>query len=107
MSSTNVGNRRLSVETLHELLADRQRRLVLEHLYDTDRSTIPLTDLVDVLCTREDEESRQQARINLLHKHLPKLADYDIVEYDRHNEAVRYRGDTQLETLVEISTFYE
>jgi predicted transcriptional regulator len=107
MSSTNVDNRRLSVETLHELLADRQRRLVIEHLHDTDRSTIPLTDLVDVLRTQEDEESKRQARISLLHKHLPKLADYDIVEYDRHDEVVRYRGDTQLETLVEISTFYE
>ena len=107
MSSTNVDNRRLSVETVHELLADRQRRLVLVHLHETDKSTFPLSDLVGVLQVGEDEESKRRARIDLLHKHLPKLADYDIVEYDRQDEAVRYRGDTQLETLFEISTFYE
>lgn len=107
MSSKNVNDRRLSVETIHELLADRQRRLVLIHLHDTNRSTIPLADLVEFLQAQEDGESKRRVRINLLHRHLPKLADYGIIEYDRQTETVRYRGDTQLETLVEISTFYE
>ncbi|WP_231187189.1 hypothetical protein [Haladaptatus sp. DYF46] len=41
--------------------------------------------------------SPEQARIALVHKHLPRLADYNIIEYDKHGETVYYHETPRLE----------
>lgn len=88
-------NTRRRVDDLLAVLADRHRRDLLYHL-----PTMGVTD-VETLATRlaaadedvpPDEvppERREQVQVQLVHTHLPKLADLGAIEFDRRSGAVR------------------
>ncbi|WP_227379811.1 helix-turn-helix domain-containing protein [Haladaptatus halobius] len=97
-----------SIGTVCDLLANRHRRVVLDHLQDGDSDAVTLTELAAVIQTQVDDvESEQQARTILIHNHLPKLADYDIIEYDQRSETVRFCDGIQNELLFELGGFYK
>lgn len=50
---------------------------------------------------RGEQPKRDRIHLSLLHRHLPKLADRGIVEYDVRNDAIRYRECERLESLLE------
>ncbi|WP_227378577.1 DUF7344 domain-containing protein [Haladaptatus halobius] len=45
----------------------------------------------------------EQARIALVHKHFPKFADYDVIEYDERSETVRYHETQHLEQYLALA----
>ena len=77
-------------------LANRRRRHVLYYLRDHDRAQID--DLAVHIAAWEQEipvtevlpEDADRVYTDLVHSHLPKLADYGLVEYDRRSDAVCY-----------------
>ncbi|WP_266082905.1 DUF7344 domain-containing protein [Haladaptatus caseinilyticus] len=90
-----------SFDTLFTLLANQQRRSILSHLTTMQGMTISHQALVDVL-THSLAVSRERLRLNLHHRHLPKLADCNLVEYDSEEETIRYQSSDRLEDLLEI-----
>lgn len=44
---------------------------------------------------------RDQLAVKLVHSHLPKLAEYGVIEYDPRSGTVRYRPDEQVETVLD------
>ncbi|WP_265108804.1 DUF7344 domain-containing protein [Halosolutus halophilus] len=85
----------LDPETACALLADSRRQLVLSHLDPGERATV--TELVDEIAAWERTEQsdagdpidRRRIEISLVHKHLPRLADHDVVDYrPESNEVV-------------------
>ena len=100
------------VDTAMELLADRDRRSVLQYLANGDGSAT-LTELVVEIAARNaatepkaisdhgdvSARDRRTARISLHHTHIPKLAAADVIDYESDTETVtlRERGRALLE----------
>jgi len=81
-----------------ELLAHRDRRLVLSTLAENGDERIPVSVLSDeVARERGDDVNPEAVLIDLHHVHLPKLSREDIIEYDPEESLVTYRGHDGLE----------
>jgi spore cortex formation protein SpoVR/YcgB (stage V sporulation) len=85
------------------LVADRRRRRLLEHLQHTGE--VQIDDLVDRLYQAEAaaddrQTSRKQLAVHLNHTHLPKLAEYGVVDHDHDRGTVEYRPDAQIEAVL-------
>lgn len=85
-----------SLDLVFGLLADRRRRFVLACLADRTGST-SRRELARAIAVRENEspidevpdEVVENVAVSLAHKHLPKLAEAGVVEYDQVRGLVR------------------
>ncbi len=81
------GTEHLSENEYHELLASERRRTTLGVLATTT-PPIELEKLASTVAARErgvdavDTEAIELVTVDLHHKHLPKLASLEIVDYD-------------------------
>ncbi|WP_424016763.1 DUF7344 domain-containing protein [Halorientalis pallida] len=81
-----------------ELLAHRDRRLVVSTLLENGDDRLPVGVLTDVIVReRADDVRPQSVLIDLHHVHLPKLQRADVIEYEREASLVVYRGNEELE----------
>lgn len=95
-----------SFDALLQLVADRRRRQAIHHLRHEADGNTTIDDLVDRmhdggLDADGHPTDREQLAIQLYHAHLPKLADYGVVEFEPENGAIRYRPDEQFETVLD------
>jgi predicted transcriptional regulator len=66
-----------------------------------------LEDLVDLLEQQTPDSKNgppqdgDQLAIQLHHVHLPKLAEYGVVDFEHGSGAVRYRPDEAVETVLD------
>jgi hypothetical protein len=95
-----------TLDALFEILANQQRRYTLYHLSKMKGVTITLSELIDVL-VQDVTATRTQLRLELHHCHLPKLADYNIIEYDPRSQTIRYHNSDRLETLLGVCQHHE
>ncbi|AQL44065.1 hypothetical protein BV210_15745 [Halorientalis sp. IM1011] len=88
--------------TTLDLLASEHRRLVIQYLRAEGEATVD--DLVSAI----SETSDRNARISLLHTHLPKLADAGVIADDERSDDryLVYEGlpldDTTVEELIPV-----
>lgn len=100
------------VDLLFEVLADRRRRLVLGYLESTDDGVAEYDELVDHVLAgtstdAAEPDARKRIAADLHHRHLPKLADSDLIEYDRRSETVRYRGAEAVPELLDLASDHD
>jgi hypothetical protein len=85
--SDRDGSSTLAVETVHELLGNPRRRFVLRALFEDD--VIDLDRLTTRLARWENEtreptdEEYSRAHVALASVHVPRLAEADLVRFDR------------------------
>lgn len=89
-----------------DLIADRQRRLVLYYFQQTTDGLATFEELVDYLIVHEahshiDLRDDTAVRAQLHDTHIPKLAAANIVKYEPHRQTIQYRSDPALEHLLE------
>lgn len=72
----------MTIDACFELLSSWQRRFVLQYLQQC-ATPVTLDRLARSLAASCDELSADEARIQLHHHHLPKLAAAELVAYDR------------------------
>lgn len=90
---------RLAEDQFYRALASSHRRRLLYYLRETDESTVE--ELASVLSgweatttgTMHTRSDRSAIRLQLLHNHLPLLADAELIDYDSDT------GTVQLESL--------
>ncbi|WP_049890820.1 winged helix-turn-helix domain-containing protein [Natrinema versiforme] len=75
------------IDAVFALLSNATRRSVLRYLVDAEETTArelarTLTMEAPDSDTRAIDDSRQVVATALVHNHLPRLDEYDIVEYD-------------------------
>lgn len=96
----------LQPETVHEILSNTRRRLVLEALQEDE--TLTLGELADRIASRQADESpppsdlRRNVYVSLQQTHFPKLDKAGIVDYDPVTKEV-----TPAERLDDITVFLE
>lgn len=82
----------LSSDRIYEVLAHERRRYLCYLL--CDRSEIHLDEAVASIGEWEsddqspDERRREHIRLALLHNHIPKLRERDVVEFDSHSRTL-------------------
>lgn len=94
-STSGPSDRSLSTETISTLLAHERRHAVLDVLRTHDEP-LPLADLADEVAVRERErridsipaEEVKRIYMSLYHRHVAKLANHGVVEYDQDRDIV-------------------
>jgi hypothetical protein len=85
-------------DLVFEVLSTRRRRRLLAHMNGSGRDVFEVDELAEMLAEESGGGSegptnrRERARVELHHKHLPKMEDAGVLEYDARTEQVRYRG---------------
>jgi hypothetical protein len=93
----------LTLSTASKLLTKPARRAVIRYFSVEETATAGLTELAAHIHEEVDGiTSFEQAQITLVHTHLPKLADHEVIDYDKRSETVRYRDGEHLEQLLEV-----
>ncbi|MXV61122.1 hypothetical protein GS429_03420 [Natronorubrum sp. JWXQ-INN-674] len=88
------------LDTVFDILSDRQRRVLLQHL-ETDEPTT-IDELVDEM-SAHIEADPPQISIALHQKHLPKMAETELLDYDPRSETVRYYGHRFLDEVLDYT----
>ena len=88
-------------DDLLRLLADADRRRILNSLRDADDGVATVDELRRAIDER-DRGGSESTYVNLVHSDLPKLEDAGAIEFDRRSETVRYQGCPQVEKLLEF-----
>jgi len=99
----------LSIDTVCDLLADEQRRLLLQYLHQQTQlcQVEELEDHLMTKCTEEDgsqsNSEHQRITISLHHVHLPKLADASLVMWDSNDgtASLTERGELVVSELLQ------
>lgn len=90
-----------TLDTTIGALASSSRRHILRRLSREPDNTATIDELGDVLLTDGNgRTSGDEAKIALLHAHLPKLTEAGIVDVDWRHGTVRYREDHLIESLL-------
>ena len=94
-TATSDGGHSLT-ERIFGALANKRRRYVLYYLQDHNHMDVE-TLAHQIAAWEEDlpiedvpEDVYESVLTNLLHSHLPKLADYGLIEYDARSGTIRY-----------------
>lgn len=90
----------LPVDAVFTILSDEQRRHFLYYLIDEAGGTARVSDVVDYLDTVESEATPGEGDsilVELHHRHLPKMEEAGLVDYDGEEGTIRYREDPLVE----------
>lgn len=97
-------------DTAFTLLANSRRRYLLYHFLENDWATVEALSRriaaweADVQVQEIDDDDREWVAVSLVHNHLPRLADHDVLEYDpRNGDVVTSSGFERIRPFVERS----
>lgn len=103
-----------SLDTAFDLLRAPRRRYLLYYLYEIGGEVVDTDDAIDAVCAyeargtdRDGFPPREDVLIDLHHDHVPRLADAGVVEYDRRQGTIRFRGSAPLEEWLEHARHLE
>lgn len=85
-------------DELLAVLADRDRRIVLDYFLESGATVASVEDLVREV--NERRHGRAEQTLVLHHSMLPTLDESGIVDYDDDRNVVRYSGNDLLESLL-------
>lgn len=88
-----------------ELLANPRRRRLLRYLGEHSDTVFEREDLARVLAPG-DRHGYEYLETVLAHRHLPKIADCSLIEYDHQSGTIRVTGAVD-ELLPLLETFEE
>lgn len=95
------------IDERFKLLSQYERRCLIRFLQSAETDRVSISDVVSHLQQQDSAPNkRDELTIALHHKHLPKLAAVDVIQFDSSSETVRYNGDELLDALLETSEKY-
>ncbi|WP_435177938.1 DUF7344 domain-containing protein [Halorussus sp. AFM4] len=93
------------IDSAFDVLSSRNRRAIVRYFQTTDEPIATVNDLAhhckEVGSEGNNAVANDRMTAQLHHRHLPKLADAGVIEYDARSETVRYKGDSLTEELLE------
>lgn len=101
-------------DVLFDVLSVARRRYLVYYLLTLDVNVVEFEAAVNAVYRYEaagtesdDDVLRENVRIDLHHTQVPRLADAGILEYDRRQGTIRFRGDPALEEWAEHARYKE
>lgn len=110
------GDPKSATQSIHErldevfdALADSRRRHALSYLSEKTGDAATLSELVAEVVARESDRERdfeyyESVAIELHHRHLPKLEESGLVEYDERSQTVRYHERPRVQAYLSLAT---
>jgi len=100
------GPRHLSVDAILGLLAQQERRDLIQRLQQESKNSCSFEKIVEHLLSKTADRTGERPghdnmEVQLQHVHLPKLADAGLIEYDVRSQTVRYNSHDEVEQLLE------
>lgn len=90
-----------TLDPLLSILRDPLRRRTVLFCASASDRMLEFDDLVDHLARGDGQSAeartREEIAIDLHHRHLPKLAEAEVIEFDPHSGIIRYLGSDKLE----------
>lgn len=103
-----IFSRSVSELTIHSILQNERRRYVLEYLREQDQQPC-LRDVVEWIADIEAGESppsrnvRNSVYVSLHQTHLPKLDEWNVIDYDNQSKEVALQDTAQeVEVFMEV-----
>ena len=97
-----------SRDRLFEVLANERRRRIILYLDRKDGEVASTLELIDYVMVHEaesiDDLASDEVTIALYHRHLPRLEEAGLIEYDARSRTVRYRGDGVIGEQLDVIT---
>lgn len=87
-------------DNLLTILAAPRCRAVLTYFRDTATEAASAKDIADEI-NNQDHDGADLMAFQLHHVTLPRLEDAGIIEYDARSNTARYRGHSELESLMD------
>lgn len=100
-------------DRIFDVLSVARRRYLIYYLFTLDTEIVEFEAAVNAVYkyeaagTGSDDTPRKNVRINLHHTHVPRLEEAGILDYDRRQGTIRFRGDPVLEEWVEHVRYEE
>ncbi|AGB37463.1 DUF7344 domain-containing protein [Natronococcus occultus] len=105
----------VALKTVFELLENERRRYALYYLYERD-GPVPIEDVVETVERWEtdgdgrvlDDGSFEEIALELQHRHLPRSAEVEFVQYDPSQNVVQINGSPpEFDAFVTIAKLLE
>ena len=103
-----------NLDTTFELLSNARRRYLLYYLVTMDSPVAEIDAAVNAVATYEASHpntdtppTQENIEIDLQHRHLPKLANAGIIDFDPRHGTIRYTGTPALEEWVDHAQYKE
>lgn len=93
------------IDLLFDALSDHRRRQILTYMHTSEEDSFNFDELAQIIANENNETSdvsqkqRKRVKLTLHHRHLPKLDDAGLIEYDPRNGDIRYRGTADSEII--------
>jgi hypothetical protein len=92
-TATDRGQSTTDENLVFDLLKNDRRRQLIE-LFERDRDALAISDVAEFIAEREAEDTSpdnlyKSVYVSLQQTHLPKLAEHDVVRYDRDEGLIR------------------
>ncbi|WP_135821071.1 DUF7344 domain-containing protein [Halostella litorea] len=82
-----------AIDKLLDTLSNHLRRQVIDYFENhTQSRTASLDELVVYVERQVPSEGHEQLKLNLIHVHLPELAERGWIDYDRQDYQIHYNG---------------
>ncbi|MGQ3413046.1 DUF7344 domain-containing protein [Natrinema sp. LN54] len=87
----DIGVANPDLDTIYELLSESRRRYVLYYFLESQHANIEGLALQisaweqDISIESVTEDEKEAVTLSLIHKHLPRLADHDLITYDQRS----------------------
>lgn len=92
------------LEAMFSVVSERRRRLVLGYLSEHPAGTADLSEVAAYVHERtapsEGGSDLDSIELSLYHRHLPKLEETGVIEFDQANGTIEYHGSDRFERFV-------
>lgn len=98
-----------NLDEILRLLSDQHRRQTIRFLRETPDGEARLEELSGAIIQETMPDGEQSDRIVkiLHHRHLPKLREQGLIDYDPTARLVRYHPDQQVEAVMDAVSVKE
>ena len=104
--SASLNDLDTDIDALCDILSNDRRRYVLSYLQSMDDDVAELPELIDWVMRQEADCKHDQhdaVASALHHIHLPKLAEYGLIDYDAPSKTIRYDRHPDREQMVALA----
>lgn len=96
----------LTLGEMLDLLADRERRCLLNCLTEEADPTVSLDEAASYVSDQLADQTGNQpneddVKVKLQHHHIPRLVDHGLTDYDARSGDIRYYANEALEAFQE------